>query len=195
MTKPTDVELMMYFDGELDEPRRKEVEAFIAKEANARRKVMGLGLAGSIVRESATSSSVADAIADGVMAAIQADATTKEGSKRISGLPKPAKAANDNSKSIFALAAVAVAAAAAVMIWGRTNDAPIVNDKPIAAVTSTVAPTEAPQPSAAPQPQNDEADEERGVEVAAVDFGANTGTIISTNTMTVLWVQDDSSGD
>lgn len=54
-TRPTDLELMMFYDGELDEPRRREVEAFLAVSSEgqlaAEGKLLGLAGVGRVLRE------------------------------------------------------------------------------------------------------------------------------------------------
>lgn len=54
-TQPTDLELMMFYDGELEEPRRREVEAFLAVSSEdalaAEGKLLGLAGVGRVLRE------------------------------------------------------------------------------------------------------------------------------------------------
>ena len=70
---PTDLELMMYFDGELEGERLAAVEAFLAAEKVPKQKLAALDLAGSLVRERATTKhDVADGIADSVMKSLLA---------------------------------------------------------------------------------------------------------------------------
>jgi hypothetical protein len=77
-------------------------------------------------------------------------------------------------------------------------------EAPIAAMTSTpeqIPAPPAPVKAAEPTPSPD-ADDEHGVEVAAVDFGARMGTIFyvptgaaaSNATTTVVWLNDDAAG-
>lgn len=213
--RPTDMELMLYFDGELSEPRRAEVESFVARDSSATNKLSGLRVSSGLVRERALAVDMGGDIAASVLSAIEAgiDKQKSAGSKPIGFLPvRPAgsssKPANDNSRSIFTLAAIAVAAAAAMMIWSRTPpDAPNVakGDAP-AATQEARQPASDPQkaaveaaPAEAPPA---EAELEHGVEVAAVDFGAHMGTIFyvpsdaaaSSATTTVVWVDDDVAG-
>jgi anti-sigma factor RsiW len=70
MSKPSDLELMMYFDGELEAERRDVVAKYLAESSEAATKVRALGLGGEMVARLATRSTAADAIADGVMNAI-----------------------------------------------------------------------------------------------------------------------------
>lgn len=226
---PTDMELMLYVDGELDAARHREVEAHVSRDARCRAKVAGLDMAAGMVRESALSMGVPGGMADEVMSRIErgeADglpvevppAKSENGAAvrplSVTGLSRGAEAsqkrgvasfeskpANDNSRWIFALAALATAAAAAMMIWGKLEAGP-----PRATLTPPgPADTGAAPPSAAPEPiavAAAEGEATPGVEVAAVDFGARMGTIFyvptgSTNsslTTTVVWLSDKGTG-
>ncbi|NUP06430.1 MAG: hypothetical protein HOW73_10265 [Polyangiaceae bacterium] len=81
---PTDLELMMYFDGELDEPRCSEVRAHVEGASSGAHvmKLGGLSLLQGVVREhaSARSSAQADGLADAIMAKIASEGTAAEGS-------------------------------------------------------------------------------------------------------------------
>jgi anti-sigma factor RsiW len=197
---PTDLELMLYADGELDEARHRQVEEYVLHDPRCRAKVAALVTAADMVRDSALASSAADGIADGVMAKIlegQAGAARVDGvgaarplAAPPSGEPPRARArlqgspANDNARGIFALTALAVAAAAALMVWGKmgvetptaelTAQAPsaLLAPPPAAPSASLAAPAK--EPDAAP---SFEGEVEPGVEIAAVDFGARMGTI------------------
>lgn len=78
---PSDLELMLYFDGELDEPRKSEVAAFVNADLRSQNKLAGLritsALVGAQAQEIATGPtkgrSPADDIADLVLAKIQAE--------------------------------------------------------------------------------------------------------------------------
>lgn len=149
MTPPTDFELMMFHDGELDDERASQVRSFLEKDAAARSKLSGLDLVGRAVREQARSAGEASAdLTDLIMAKVRAEAPTKKEvlPKRDAHVPAtpaavsksappPAAvtrvrelsseaalpgAANDNGRLIFGLAAAAAAAAAALFIWGRS---------------------------------------------------------------------------
>jgi len=131
--RPTDMELMLYVDGELDEARRAEIEAHLAQSESGRRKVAALRIGSGMVREHSLASAKDFDIASAVMAKIDAIAVdlpaknppAKEESAGADVIAlrdrRPAaadrsKAANDNSRGIFTLAAIAVAAAAGLMI-------------------------------------------------------------------------------
>ncbi len=212
---PSDLELMQYFDDELEEPRRSAVAAFLGADLRARNKLAGLRITSAIVQNEALSSSAADGIADLVMAQIAVESrqvsTLSQGSGLTVGavqLPVQLVArsapANDNSRRIFALlGALAVAAAAAFALWGRSGATPPepMKSGPIAAIA---APVTTPASTSA-ESEIDAAglaadvDAEHGVEVAAVDFGAHMGSIFyvpsgsieAKRVTTVVWLADD----
>lgn len=213
---PSDLELMLYADGELEGERFSAVEAFLAREAGARRKLSSLGLVSGLVREQViASASPADGIADALMAQIAAEAGTNG---VVHAAPTPlrevaspmqvsriatqaAKPANDNSRGIFFLAAIA--AAAALMIWGRASLQPEVASNPSPAQTTAAQPLVVTPPAPAKVVDSaPDADDEHGVEVAAVDFGARMGSIFyvptgsaaSNATTTVVWLNDEAPG-
>lgn len=216
-SRPTDMELMLYFDDELGEPRRREIEAYLYRDIASKKKLAGLRVASQAVRERASVAAIDIDIASAVMSAIDATAEKREKDTREGGssigllpvrraMPPSSRPANDNSRGIFTLAAIAMAAAAAMMIWGRSNveapssasaksNAPAVTEEAVRSLAQA-----APKP-AEPAPVAD-AESENGVEVAAVDFGAHTGTIFyvpsdalaSNATTTVVWVDDEVVG-
>lgn len=215
---PSDLELMLYADGELEDERFSAVEAFLAREAGAHRKLSSLGLVSGLVREQAiASASLADGIADALMAQIAAEAGTngvvhavqtplREVASPMAVSPiahQVAKPANDNSRGIFFLAAAALAAAAALMIWGRAGLQPEVASNPSPAQTTAARPLLVTPPAPAKVVDTaPDADDEHGVEVAAVDFGARMGSIFyvptgsaaSNATTTVVWLNDEAAG-
>jgi anti-sigma factor RsiW len=216
---PSDLELMLYADGELDADRITAVEAFLARESGARRKLSSLGVVSGIVRERAVASaSPADGIADALMAQIAAESrsngvihaapTPVRAAATPIALtpvaPRAAKAANDNSRGIFALAAAAIAAAAALMIWGRATVQPdLASTQPTVQTEARPIVVVAPPAPAKIAEAAVEADGEHGVEVAAVDFGTRMGSIFyvptgsaaSNATTTVVWLNDDAAGE
>lgn len=223
--RPTDMELMLYVDGELDDARRAEIEAHLAQSESGRRKIAALRIGSGMVREHAMASAKDFDIASAVMAtidAVAADPPAKSsaksparkegaeaevidiGARKAAAVDKP-KAANDNSRSIFTLAAIAVAAAAALMIWGKMGADPgrSADSAPVTAKEAPVMPAPPPENPPAPSAEvaSAESDSEHGVEVAAVDFGAHMGTIfyVPTDTAagattTVVWVDDEIAG-
>ena len=73
---PSDQELMLWLDGELDDRRAAEVEAFVLRDARARAVVASLRQAGDVLATHALARAEAkggDSIADRVMAAIDAE--------------------------------------------------------------------------------------------------------------------------
>lgn len=219
----SDLELMLYLDGELDDKRYEQVRRALTRNKVLRSKLSALEVSSSIVRERALDAAANIDFADSVMAKIMANKSTvslderdaapvvhptQEPSTndtpavRLDKLGSPAKPSNDNSRGIFALAAIAVAAAASLMIWGRMAPNPSAAPaEPVAMVTTPeVAPAKPPvemQPAPASEPEVAE-DQEMGVEVAAVDFGSKVGTIFyvpteaatSKHTTTVVWLTD-----
>lgn len=212
---PTDLELMLYVDGELDEARRLQVEHYLLHDPSCRAKVEGLTAVADVIRDSAlASSAAADGIADVVMAKIgeerssAAEVTGNADVPPLAAPPPGARApfqkapANDNARGIVALAALAAAAAAAMMIWGRTEpEAPraVTASPPPAEVAAPQAPP-GDEPTVAAPPAEGEIGP--GVEIAAVDFGARMGTVFyvpreataSGPTTTVVWLSDDGPG-
>jgi len=224
--RPTDMELMLYVDGELDEARRAEIEAHLAQSESGRRKVAALRIGSGMVREHSLASAKDFDIASAVMAKIDAiavdlpaenlPAKSPPAKKESAGADvialrdrRPAaadrsKAANDNSRGIFTLAAIAVAAAAGLMIWGQMGAGPgrSADSAPVTAQEAPAIPAPAEKPVAPPtEAASAESEEEHGVEVAAVDFGAHMGTIfyvptdaVAGATTTVVWVDDEVAG-
>ncbi|WP_434043112.1 MULTISPECIES: anti-sigma factor family protein [Sorangium] len=221
---PTDLELMLYVDGELDEARHRQVEDHVLHDPRCRAKVAGLVTASDMIRASALASGAGDSIADAVMAKIGEGAVAKIGEGAVakidggaaarplavspSGEPprSPARPrgapANDNARGIFALTALAVAAAAALMVWGRMDVEAPTAALPARTVPEALAPAPAAPPSEPAAAPSAEGEIARGVEIAAVDFGARMGTIFyvpreavaSGPTTTVVWLSDDGPG-
>lgn len=233
---PSDMELMLYFDGELEEPRKSEVAAFINADLRSQNKLAGLRITSALVEAQAQEiaagprkgRSPADDIADIVLAKIQAEGpiarTTASppeakiipfpvrSTSKSSGSPTPTKVparsrpANDYARRIIGVAALAVAAAAALAIWGKQAAGP---GAPSGGQVAQTSPSSAPSPAASPapttaQPQVEvaavpEGEEEHGVEVASVNFGAHMGSIFyvpsgsieANRTTTVVWLADD----
>jgi hypothetical protein len=89
------------------------------------------------------------------------------------------------------------------MIWGRAGLQPEVASNPSPAQTTAARPliVTPPAPAKAVDSAPD-ADDEHGVEVAAVDFGARMGSIFyvptgsaaSNATTTVVWLNDEAAG-
>ncbi len=101
---PSDLELMLYFDGELDDPRKSEVAAFVNADLRSRNKLAGLQMSSALVeaqaREMAAgpspTRSPADDIANLVLAKIEAEGpfartTSGDPSRTASADPPTAK--------------------------------------------------------------------------------------------------------
>jgi hypothetical protein len=216
MSPPTDLELMMFHDGELDEARNREVELYLQADDSAAKsgtsKLAGLGLLSSLVVESQVpvaraQEKQADSIASLVIAKIESEKKpTASEAPRLDG----AVPANDNNgRFIMVLAGLAAAAAAALFVWGRSAPP----DTPSAAVDTVQAPAEEavapapvetvaalPSPSAttsAVAPTVEEAESEPSVEVASVDFSAASGAVYyvpsdsAGQTTAVVWLKDE----
>ena len=203
MNPPTDLELMMFHDGELDEARHREIELHLQGDGSAPKtgtaKLAGLELLSSLVVESQVpvaraQEKQADSIASLVIAKLEPsdkpgiretlDPRSVPTSDRTSNGAAPAN--DNNGRFIMVLAGLAAAAAAALFVWGRSAPP----DAPSAAVDAAVeapaqpAPVETvatlPAPSAptsAAVPTVEEADSEPSVAVASVDFGAASGAV------------------
>ena len=199
---PTDLELMLYADGELEGERLSAVEAWLGTPAGrpGQRKIAALHLGADVVREHALAASAgASGIADAVMDLIEREPSTPSTPSTRSTPPAPRKvaAANDNARGFYLVVAVLVAAAAAVLLWSRPPGAPM--PAPVARLTAG-APS---APSARelggdPSVQDTSPlDVEHGVEVSAVDFGSRTGAVMYVpnetpgSSTTVVWLSDD----
>lgn len=198
---PTDLELMQLADGELDEPRRAEIEAYweAHPESAARARALGasLGVVGLAVRRSAEERSATVDLADDVLAAIareeagavaeqpKGDAAAPHG-KVVPLRPRTVPARRDDarkreqdaSRNLMALVAIGIAAAAGITIWGRTGD-PTSGGLASGQVESARAaqlPTEQtvrPIEVVASNPtQSPDVDDEPGVSLGALEFGA-----------------------
>jgi hypothetical protein len=208
VNKPTDLELMLFADGELDEPRREQIEEFLLSNAAARDKMAALRVVGAFVGGQADD---APSFADAIMARIDQEgpaATARPDNViplhgRRAPSPKSERAPASGlfgrtSRAVYYFAAVAVAAAAAMTLWIRV-------DPQMAALppTTAIVPMSPAAPGAAAALAVEPAavaalDPEVGVEVAAVDFGTRSGTVFYVQgddaapgaTTTVVWVND-----
>jgi hypothetical protein len=201
----SDLDLMLYLDGELSDDRHEEVRRTITRDKVLRGKLDALELSSTILRERVSDAAINIDLTDAVMAQIashKSDVSLDERdnapvAREVQAIVAPiaptvsldklgsrTKPSNDNARGIFALAAFAVAAAAGLMIWGRMAPAPSTEPTPHVAVVATpevpngAAPTEEIEPAKGADAVADSTqDEEVGVEVAAVDFGSRVGTI------------------
>lgn len=198
----SDLDLMLYLDGELDNERHEQVRRAISRDKVLRGKLDALEVSSAIVRERAIDAAANIDFADAVMAKIMANnvdvslderdaapivgrplETSQNDSPpvRLDKLAPRAKPSNDNARGIFALAAFAVAAAASLMIWGRLAPNPsTAPSEPVAMVTTPeIAPATPPveMPTAPAARADNEGSDELGVEISSVDFGSQVGTI------------------
>lgn len=189
---PTDEELMLFVDEELALERRAEVEAHLTNDSACRRKVLALRLAGAVLREAADEAPFPDGIADAVMREV--DALDRPGARVVR---LAAARTTSPTRRIYTLAAAALAAAAALTLWARGGtDAvePLAARPPPVDVAASAREPREPRPLAAPS------SDEGGAEVAAVDFGARTGSIFYVPTeaaeptvVAVVWISDAES--
>jgi len=213
MTPPTDLELMMFHDGELDESRHGEVEAFLTAGGSASTKLAGLSLATALlvenhVKVSLSQQKQADSIADLVMSQIAKEPAARV-SEKAPAERRELRAANDNGRFILGLAGLAAAAAAALFVWGRSAPpeipsaaltAPVEQSAPEVAltqpsVTTATLPTATEPLATLPIPPEEESSP--SVEVASVDFSARSGALYYVpsdskgQTTAVVWLKDE----
>jgi len=205
MNDPTDLELMMYADGELDAARAAEVARFLEGSAPAQGKLFGLSVLSLHVEKEAdrvATAFSADDIVARVMKAVEAEGASEKkkhaasvvsiGAAKSKSLPAPA---NDNSRLIFALAGLAAAAAVALGVWGRgagptkaSDDSTVVAASPQASMEPPKAAAVSGANDASPQmasnknppspvQANTPESSTPAVAVAAVDFGTKTGAV------------------
>ena len=166
-TAPSDIELMMWADGELEEPRRSEVERFIESSAGkeSRLKLQGMAAVDAFARSHVASfdamhAAHADTITEAVMKEVSSEAhraaerglgtskarvsavRTAAEAGRVDSAAVLAKPGNDNSRLIFTLAALAAAAAVAIGVWGSKRPPPDVASHlaPMSPESALVAP-------------------------------------------------------
>ncbi len=213
MTTPhDDRELMRLHDGELSDDERAELEAALDDEA--KKKLAGLEAIGRVLNARADADTRADGIADAVMAAIDSETNdssdanaagarpARPGERRRHGELPRARPANDNVRSIFAVAALAAAAAAALFMWGKSQP----DDLSAARAPAPVEiPAEATKPSVPPAATASAPSEVAAsavpntVEVASLDLGAQEGSVFyvpgdaGEGATTVVWI--DPSGE
>jgi hypothetical protein len=193
----SDLELMAYHDGELDDARAREVEDFLADDSlaadDARAKLAGLALVGAMMREQIDGDARADAVADEVMAALDGDIDAKLGKRpKLDGAPP----ANDNAGRLYMLAVAAAAVAAGLFVWGKTApDETVALDRTGPTSIAIEAPPPAPSIDGERASASSDEDEALGVEIAAVDFGSQSGSVFyvpggARGATAVVWVTD-----
>ncbi|NUO49190.1 MAG: hypothetical protein HOV80_10080 [Polyangiaceae bacterium] len=212
MSAPTDMELMLFHDGELEEPRRAEVAAWLEQSDVGRAKVAGVALGGALLREGALARAASFDITDAVMAATKrengkAETPDATGAKVIPIKSKtPATSApaegtgKDGGRLLLPLTALAAAAAAALFLWGRTEpkQVEVAKTEPTETATSVqpLPPTPAPAPTDL-EPFAKADIEDLGVQVASVNFGSRNGSVFIVGdesqgpTTAVVWVTEE----
>jgi anti-sigma factor RsiW len=189
--------LMRHLDGELDPDRAKELDALLAGDETARDKAAGLALVAELLRERVDADARADGIVDAVMARLDEAPSDESEAEPVKAAPSSGRVAtdrpaNDNARIIFTLATAAAAVAAGLFFWGTTEP-----DDGVALAPPAEPPAElAPLPTFAEEaPATAEVEAEEApqpVEVAAVDFGSQSGSVFyvsGQNAATaVVWV-------
>jgi anti-sigma factor RsiW len=180
---PTDLELMLWADGELEGPRAAEVEEFLAGDARARDVVASVRLCGDLLAEQAlvvAHAAGADSTAENVI-----DASELEASRRlISSKPVQRKVFTWRGPAVTAFG-LAFAAAAAWFVFFPTREMTTVDE------TSAVAQGGPSDPVAVAVADSLTAS------IEVVDFGSRPGTIFYVpsdgESVAVVWLSDDES--
>jgi anti-sigma factor RsiW len=179
---PSDLELMLWADGELGAERASEVAAYVARDPRARAVVDSLHVTGSLLAEHAllvAHASGADAIAENVI-----DISELEASRRlISSKPVTRKVFTWRGPAVTAFGLAFAAAAAWFVFFRMTEISPLANAPEVAAL-STAPSALAPMDSAT-------------ASIEVVDFGSRPGTIFYVpsegESVAVVWLSDDDS--
>lgn len=190
MTPPTDTELMMLMDGELDPAREREVRQFVLSNQRAQETLVMLQELSSGVQSWANDCSKGDSanVLDGVMARI---------GQEQQGSVHPIRPKKSKLVPLLGAASVAGAAtlalAAGLTLWLIPKKSLPTPTTPFAAVT--LAPTVEPT-AVASLARTVVTDPALGVVVDAVDFGSQQGSVfyVSSDTGTttaVVWMADD----
>jgi anti-sigma factor RsiW len=180
-TAPTDLELMLWADGELPPERAAEVALFIAHDSRARAVLATMRLAGDLLEEHSLAvahAAGADAIAENVTEIVELEASRRLISE------KPLKVKRFTWRASAATAVgLAFAAAAAWFVFFRVVGVSRLASTPVVATLSTAAAA------------IDSSDVTALIEV--VDFGSRPGTIFYVpsegESVAVVWLTDDDS--
>jgi anti-sigma factor RsiW len=191
MNRPTDMELMLFADGELDAERAAAVAAWVEHHDEARSKITAMHMLSGIVRHEAEAKSAgAIDLVDAIMAEVAKEPAKPP--KRSAELRWPAARRTSLPRSrgvraFSAFGAAVLAAAAALLLWTR-HEVPAPHARAVASG------------SASPAASADGA-HEHGVEVWSVDFGSQSGAVFyvpsegsESGTTTVVWVSEDENG-
>ena len=177
---PTDQELMLWVDGELDEARAAEVEAFVRRDARVRAVVSALSEGGAMLAYGALEDAGArgaDSIVDRVMATVEADAAERGDVVR---LPRKRR------MTLAVGVGAAISLAAAVLLFVGSQRAWRLSPLTDGRVTGALV-AEGPTSPELP-----------GAFIDVVDFGARSGTIFyvpseGDSTTAVVWLTEDES--
>ncbi|EYF05856.1 hypothetical protein [Chondromyces apiculatus] len=203
---PTDLELMMFADGELDEPRASEVASYVRDDARGRAKSATMGLVGMALR-ARPSVPASEDLVDAIMARVQREVAPEAAPQALSEAAPQAKVvdapgavvrpiavgaaigkAKESGKSGLerrpandnARTIFGLAAAAVAVAAGFMIWGRVQSEVPQLATSTPSAMTVDSATLSPVLPQGvaavDDGDNP-GVEVAAVDFGARMGTI------------------
>jgi hypothetical protein len=194
--------LMAYADGELDAAERAKVEELLRSNEEARRVVSAMGALGDVVREGAAerepvSLRAADGIADGVMAALAKEDSTRkanDGGKVVS------LAAARASRMPYVAAALVAAAAGAVLFF-RTPSGPVVTVEDKSPIAMGSAPASAAAPSA-PASAVATAESDEGVDLEEAESTQDKVDVFFTSSpakagavaSVVVWIDDRHGG-
>lgn len=197
MQPPTELELMCHADGELDGPRAKEIEAWLATSAEGQAYVAGIERLGDLVREAVLAQVEPDAgrppcdVVDEVMRAIESPPPVDSPTQPLAGGAEvvPLRAHTPRRERVLRVTmAATMAAAASVLLWLG------VQRQPEQIVGAPIEPLLV--ASALPSALDDDGVGEDGTEVEQVDFGERGGAIFyvsgaSKTATTVIWLNDD----
>ena len=192
--KPSSLELMCYFDGELEAVRASEVEAWLERNPSERKVLDSLQFSQEIFRETQRDYSSADSIANAVMDRIE-KADVKTAKAQVIHLQTPASS-RQWPVALVAFGGLAAAAVVALAVWKLAGPSLLQNAPVSASRGVTVGSSE--NSGLSPSSPVSDQDLEPSVSVDAVDFGAHTGTIFyvptDTGTTTVVWLADEEVG-
>jgi len=178
--RPSDLELMLWVDGELGAARASEVEAYLARDAHARALVDSLRLGSGLVQAHAeqwAEDHDGDRLVEDIL-----DSASAEASRRWMAPPRRAPAWRTPAIAAAALG-LAVAAAFAVVLRSVSHSQLSLGAGQGALVT----------PSAAVEASGDDGP------IAVVDFGSRPGAVLyldsdSAAPAAVVWLTDDDEG-
>jgi len=183
--RPTDLELMLWMDGELPAERAPQVEAYVANDARARAVIASLRLGTDLVQGEAERRSPAQdpsAIVDDVMDSVEAAASRR--------WTAPVRRAPAWRMPALAASGFALALAASFFLVMRSVDR---SKLAIGSGESAVSLT-------APQLDGVDDSASDGAAIAVVDFGVRPGAVVyvpseGKNTTAIVWLTEDVPGD